>query len=286
MQWENRSGGQAVARLTLPEPPTRYAWSQARQGVADSSPVEALAPWFDLREGNPLLEWTHVQMITTGSMNVPKITTGEVSKNGNVPDVPAAPVGVSVDGANSQTQVYDLTSQTPLATARWMVGLRARVLEDHVMRHGFAQGQDSWGAVKTGLAAKLSTAQELPARLAAMVAGVPSYYRMRACWMVNEQVEGVLFSQAGYAFPIVDGLPRLLSYPWMPNSHTDAGDTAGDVSAAFGSFYQALVIGMEHEISFREFDQTNPGSLTFFSHSGCAHEATDVRGLSYLQTAA
>ena len=103
-EWTEENG-KKVCRFDLPEVPSRYAWSQARQGVADSFPVEALEPWYELREGNPLLEFALVRNISTGAMNVPSITTGEVTKNGNVPDNRAAPVGATVAGQMTAVDV-------------------------------------------------------------------------------------------------------------------------------------------------------------------------------------
>ena len=37
---------------------------------------------------------------------------------------------------------------------------------------------------------------------------------------------------------------------------------------------------------FNEYAATNPGSLTFHSHSACGHQATHVKALSYLSTEA
>ena len=37
---------------------------------------------------------------------------------------------------------------------------------------------------------------------------------------------------------------------------------------------------------FNEYAATNPGSLTFHSHSACGHQATYGKALSYLSTEA
>ena len=138
-------------RLTLPEAPHRYAWSSARQGVDNSFPVDALEPWFELLQGNPLLEFARVPNVTTGAVHIPQVTTGAVSKNGNVPDAPAAPVGATIKGGLTQMDVYDLTSQVPLGPSRWVVGIESALMMEHMQRHGFAQGADTVAAVKAAV---------------------------------------------------------------------------------------------------------------------------------------
>ena len=122
--------------------------------------------------------------------------------------------------------VYDLTSQVPLGPSRWIMGIESALMLEHMQRHGFAQGADTIAAVKlansgatkvkTGQAAKLPPAADLPGKLASMLAGVKGFYRMGAGWQANENLEAVLFSlfsSAGYAVPLekrhtsVAGLP-------------------------------------------------------------------------------
>ena len=302
-EWTEENG-KKICRFVMPEAPSRYAWSQARRGVSDSFPVDALEPWYELREGNPLIEYALVRNISTGAMNVPNISTGEVTKNGNVPDSPAAPVGVTVAGQMTAVDVYDLTSSVPLGPSRWVVALEGQLMSEHMLRHGFAQGADALAAVKagvraanfgavkvtTGVAAALPTAATLPGKLASMLANVKGYYRLNAAWMANESIEAVLFSlfsAAGYAVPLQFGIRELLGYPWRLNSHADNGKTADDVSCYFGGWMHALTMGMETEFLFRLFEETNPGALTFHSHSACGYQSTNTKDtISYLETEA
>ena len=195
--WEQVSDEKRRCRLTLPEAPHRYAWSAARQGVANTSPVDALEPWYELQQGNPLLEFANVKNVMTGAVHIPQVTTGAVSKNGNVPDAPAAPVGATIKGSLTQMDVYDLTSQVPMGPSRWIMGIESALMLEHMQRHGFAQGADTIAAVKlansgatkvkTGQAAKLPPAADLPGKLASMLAGVKGFYRMGAGWQANEK---------------------------------------------------------------------------------------------------
>ena len=173
-------------RLTLPEAPHRYAWSSARQGVDNSFPVDALEPWFELLQGNPLLEFARVQNVTTGAVHIPQVTTGAVSKNGNVPGAPAAPVGATIKGGLTQMDVYDLTSQVPLGPSRWVVGIESALMMEHMQRHGFAQGADTVAAVKAAVKLANSGATKVKTGQACVNAGgrtlMPTKAARRATW--------------------------------------------------------------------------------------------------------
>lgn len=295
VEWADDGGmGIATAKLMMKVPNFTYAFSRARQGVANTYPVDAVSPWYVMKLGDPLMDWAMVYNLNAGAFNVPQFSGVSVTKNGNAPSTPGDPDGITQTGTNYVVSAYDLETAIPLESAQNVMNVRPTAIAYLAMEYGAQIGIDSVAAIDggviagnkviTGVATGLPTVANTPGKLAELVGKVKAVYRPMSCWQVNETVEALinsLYSTGGFAFVPTDQIRTVLGYPWVVNSHTEDGNAADERAAWFGNFYRGLIIAPRTEFMVEEYRQTRPGSITFFGHGACGHAAQDMNGVSY-----
>ena len=311
IQWQENGDGSARATIRLAaegddlQLARAYAFTQNRQGAANSQPVGGAEPWFALTSGNPLLMYAMVVPAAGSGFRSPQFHGGSVKINGNLSNTLDTPTGIEVAGSEATTDVYDSDFALPRASADWIPMARQGALMYAMTTHSGRHGLDAITTLKAGKAAgqKVATGQaaalpgltDLPGKLAAMLSKVAPQYRSMggaldgAAWVVSAELEGLilsLFSSAGFAIDPTRGLERLLGFPLHAVSHADTGGAASDVSGYFGAWQHSMAIGLDLEFDLVESVTTRPGAIVFIAHSRQGRIVRNSAAYSYLQTAA
>lgn len=199
--------------------------------------------------------------------------------------------------ASTEVQLRTWTSENAysLSSLQDVPGLDGVVVSLIMQEAAKTEAQDAVAALKagaftsinTGVAANLPADNKIVAKLADLVTSLDEAYLANARFVLSRAVYGKLHKadNNGLAFDPANGITTLFGFPITISGYVEAGTSANHKSAYFGDFAKGLVIASSEGVSVSRFDQTKPGSLTYYSQFRGKATAWDTSALVALKTA-
>lgn len=270
----------------------------ATTGVAGGTTTLGMEPWTDLIVMNPLRPYITVRPVMGSSFKLPEIQGFDFSAQSAV-SIPNNPTAGTVNEATISITEYHALRAFSHTQEEDLPGTRELVRSIFFERYAKIQGEncvnvvtDTSGIteVNTGVAAALpATGSALLQKLTELVSAVESQYRMGSVMQVSTPLHGALMnayiSASGAALLPGTAVMSFFGHPVVLNDHFDDGDTADDISGAFGNFRRAVFLGEREDVIVHEYDATVPLANTYAARGRHAATAWDTAGISRFKTA-
>ena len=261
-----------------------------------------MSPYVALQNGNPIRRFLNIMAATGTSCHVPNVNQITFADRANT-GVALTDSGKVTDKevpikARAATQVV---AEPAVAD---VPGLNAIIEFAFMQAYANKQGADTYAViqsdaaqakavdqtikarVKSGVANKLPTSTTVIGLCADMIAAVGSPYLPGSVWQVSAAFYGLLLkSQAAaateFSFDPATGVMTLFGYPVVRNDHF-AGDAENGVPAAFGNFGRGIFFAERQLVDLRMYEQTNPGSITYFAQGRYGVDLWDPASLAVM----
>ena len=270
-----------------------YANESQRQGGAagDTAPATGRAirdPWIQRFPGDPWLRAGADQYeATSGIVISAEAAVGEFVKETSAP-LPGAASAARTTAGNAtaigpENQRY-LANYINLSVISRAVQADVQSIENryrllYQRRWSQMRGKATFAAikaaaniadVKTGQAATLPTAENLAAKMLAMVAEVEDYVGDGGAWVMSPALWALYMqirsdATSGFAIDPTTGAMTAYGYPIIKSTVLDAGNTANDISGVFGDFLDGVVQAEDGDLMVESYSETVPGALTLFA---------------------
>ena len=282
-------GGQFKFTFSMDHLDRGLFFSKTGIDVASSVPGASVAggrPFFVMKQGNPIRQYMDTQQTTEGSVTAPKLAAITPAAETSVPDIPIAKgnyAGADPTSTTHALKPYPVRYPVSEKALMHIPTLQNRVLMLILNAIAGAQGAETaatmGGAtgvqvVKTGVAKKFPTSENIAGRLNAMIEKIPPQYRMspNCVFQMGTAVDGLLrtavaaTAAAQYAFNQKEGISTFGGFPWVVNDHFSGDGADAAVTGMFGNWFDGGIIYEDPQVEVRMYYETSPGQIVFFTN--------------------
>lgn len=259
------------------------------------SGVGVLRPYFPLLEMNPIRGLAMIYNAVGSTFKIPKVGGG-LFVDEAVQPADARNAGGSIGSTNATLKEWACEDAFSTASLEEVMALDATIIANMQQGASFAEAKQGFQAlkagnfasIKTGVAAKLPTSENIIAKLADLVAALDTAYLPMAKFLVSRGALAVIQSSNnnGLNFNATTGITTIFGYPVCISGYGDTGNTANDESVYFGDFMKGLVLASGTSINIGRFEQTRPGSITYFARFKSVTVAHDLKALVAMKSSA
>lgn len=285
-------GTQLVKASTAVVPITKAV--RNNDGVPGNTDA-AIGAYHTQLEANPFRALITVFPTTAGSFHMPSVDGITFAQEGSQPAGGRTPGGelasttitletFTSENAYSMNSLADVPSLD--ATVASLIFQEAGKSEAQgVVSNGLNAG--GFPSVNTGVAANLPAVDKIVGKMADLLARLDAAYLVGAQFLISRGVYAQLnkADNNGLAFDPANGITTLFGYPITVSGYLQAGNAANHKSAYFGDFGKGVILGSNETVSISRFDQTRPGSLTYYSMFRSKAGAWDTAALVSLKSA-
>lgn len=261
--------------------------------------------WTPMTGGNAFRPDIHIEMVTGDSFPVTRVDAVEFEQRAN------SQADLAKKGGSDEAMtlletwelLYLLSLPANMDVPEYFSAIETSITRADMKRKGesiyaalrssvISNAAKSFKFVKTGIADKIPDKDDIMEILADLMALVPSDYLEGAVWhMARSVYSRCRVATSGgtggeFAFDPALRMVLLYGYPVRINDRMAPGNTANDVSCAFGNFEHGIVLGEREAMTITNNPYTNPGNITFYANSRHKAAIRDTDAVAGLRTQA
>ena len=254
--------------------------------------VSAQSPFYHQYMGN-IMGRQLATIFSSGGQGVVKLP--EVSNINFAPEPMQLDTGRTRGGtlASKQVVLETFVSENAfsLSSLDYVPSLDASIVSLMQRRALFREGQDAVAVIKadstiesvaTGEAAALGTAAETLEQLRSMITSLDSAYLAGAVFCISRAVWGLISGVTtanSIVFDQARGVNTFLGYPLIIIDQLEVSTTGGNLVGVFGQFSSGFALMTGSELTIGRYEQTTPGSMTYFGMFQAKHSVWDDEAL-------
>ncbi len=262
--------------------------------------VNTRDPWFKREQMNVLRNYSTVLPSSgAGVYKLPNLSgiswASEASAPVNTPRTPGgtlADTSITVLTWVSENQANNVSLQDVPGMDGAMVGLMAAQL-------GTTEAADAVAVIKafdfdnarettTGVATGFPTTANVFGKTIDMITGVEASYRTNARFFMSRGYFSAVTqsNNTGINFNPVTGLNTIAGYDVILVDALEDASVDGNLTAVFGDMAMGLALVSSESMNISRYEQTRPGSMTYFGEARFKHGIWDTNALSTMKIGA
>ena len=260
--------------------------------------VDSNMPFFTLEQANPYRPLASVLPASGGVIKLPSIAGISWASESAQPAAARTPGGSSAS-KNVIIETWVSENEYSLANLEDVPGMDGVITGLMSEQLGVAEADDAVAVMKaaTGLGAAITTgvATGLPAAddvidvMESMVSGLGSSYSSGGTFAVSRALFGAIQTSAdanALNFDPRTGISTLFGRPIMTIDALEGDGTDGNLVATFGLHSRGLALCTAASMQIGRYDQTRPGSMTYFGRTRFKNAIWDPSAISTLKVGA
>ena len=257
--------------------------------------VSGQQPYFILEQNNVLGRQlgTVIPASGVGVVKLPDVHEISWASEAAQPAAARSPGG-DLASKNVTIETWVTENQYSMSSLQDVPGMDAAITGLMSARLGLAEQADAVAVIKAATLAtghnvttgvntgtdRLPTAANVIGRMANIREAMGSGYGNRT-WIVSRELMGRLqeSNNTTLNFDPRMGVQTLFGDPVIVIDDLEASGTTGNLVGAYGDFSRGLAMCSNSEMMIGRYDQTRPGSMTYFGHARFKHAVWDTSAL-------